>query len=114
MLVSRVSTLPKRSDNIPQRTQTLVDILRLPHPFLIRNDARRKTDVQPLATRQIDEIQRPLAPLACSTNVRARRAERIAVPDVSDANVDTGYAKGEYGMGARRTLVDECSCYTSS
>ncbi len=58
-----------------------------------------------------DEIQRPLAPLACSANVGARRAERIPV---SDANVDTSYTKGEYGMGARRTLVDECSCYTSS
>ena len=72
MLIALVALLPKSGDDIPQRAQTLVDVLRLPQPvFVLPGTAC----VQPLATGEVDQIQRALAHLA-GVCVRAADAQR--------------------------------------
>ena len=83
MLVTLVALLSKRSDDISQRAQTLIDILCLSQPFFI---LARPTGIQPLAASKVDQIQRAFAHLA-GVRVRATDAQR------------------EHGMRARGALV---------
>ena len=69
MFVALVALLPKCGDDVPQRAQALVDILRLPQPvFVLPGTAC----VQPFAAGEVDQIQRALAHLA---RVRIRAAD---------------------------------------
>ena len=62
MLVALAFTLlAQRSDNIAKSTQALVDALRLLQSVLI---ARGAALLEPLTTREIDEVQAALARLA--------------------------------------------------
>ena len=72
MLVVLVALLSKCSDDISQRAQALVDVLRLPQTFLVLPGA---ACVQPLAASEVDQIQRALANLA-GVRVRAADAQR--------------------------------------
>jgi hypothetical protein len=87
-----LALFPKRSNNIPQRTQALIDALRLPDPLLLR--AVRKAHIQPLAPRQIHEIQAALAPLP---------GARAPV----HADVHAADAQREHRVRARRALVHQ-------
>ena len=86
MLVALVALLPKRGDDVSQRAQALVDVLRLPQPLLVLPSPAR---VQPLAAGEVNQIQRALAHLA-GMCVRAADAQR------------------EHGMRARGALVHQC------
>ena len=77
--------LAKSRNHITQRTQTLVDILRLAQAVLV---ARRAAFLQALAAREVDEVQAAFAGLA---------RERVLAPN----------AKGEHGVRARGALVHE-------
>ena len=63
MLVALAFTLlAQRGNNIAKSTQALVDALRLLQSVLITRGAAL---LEPLATREIDEVQTALARLAC-------------------------------------------------
>ena len=85
MLVALLALLSKRSDDISQRAQALIDVLRLPQPLLVLPGAAR---VQPLAAGEVDQVQRAVAHLA-SVRVRAADAQR------------------EHGMRARGAFVHQ-------
>lgn len=85
MFIALLALLSKRSDDISQRTQALIDTLRLPQPFFMLPSP---AGVQPLAASKIDQIQRAFAHLA-SVCVRATDAQR------------------EHGMRARGALVHQ-------
>jgi hypothetical protein len=61
VLVTLVTLLPERSDNISERAQALINVLRLPQAVLVLPSAAR---VEPLAAGEIDEVQRAHAYLA--------------------------------------------------
>jgi hypothetical protein len=61
VLVALVALLPKRSDDISERAEALIDILRLPQTILVPPSAAR---VEPLAAGEVDEVQRALTHLA--------------------------------------------------
>ena len=85
MLVALVALLSQRGDDVTQRTQALVDILRLPQPVLVLTSSAR---IQPLASGKVDQIQCALARLS---------SMRIGAAD----------AQREHRMRARRALVHE-------
>ena len=87
MFIALLALLSKRSDNISQRAQALIDILRLPQPFFMLPSS---AGIQPLAAGKVDQIQRAFAHLA-GVHVRAADAQR------------------EHGMRARGALVHQ-SC----
>ena len=80
-----LALLAQRSNNVPQRTQALINALRLPQPLHI---APRTALLQPLAPRKVDEVQAALAALA---------RERVLAAD----------AEGEDRVRARGALVHE-------
>ena len=85
MLVALLALLPERGDDISERAQALVDVLRLPQPLLVLPSAAR---VQPFAASEIDQIQRARTHLA---------RMRIGAAD----------AKREHGVRARGALVHQ-------
>jgi hypothetical protein len=88
MFVALLALLSKRSDDISQRAQALIDILRLPQAiFVLPSPAR----IQPLAASKVDQIQRAFAHLA---GVRVRAAD----------------AQREHGMRARGALIHQSCC----
>ena len=87
MFIALLALLSKRSDDISERAQALIDILRLPQPFFMLPSP---AGIQPLAASKVDKIQRAFARLA---GVCVRAAD----------------AQGEYGMRARGALVHQ-SC----
>ena len=91
MLVALFALLSKRGNNVPKRTQALINALRLPQPLLI---APRAALLQPLAPRKVDEVQAALAALA---------RERVLAAD----------AEGEDRVRARGTLVHERRGYAT-
>lgn len=86
MFVALLTLLAQCRDNIAQRAQAPIDILRLPQSVLVRAGSAR---VQTLAASEVDEVERTLAALA-RENVGAEHAER------------------EDRVRARRALVHEC------
>jgi len=56
-----VALLSKRRDDVSQRAQALINILRFPQSFFISPSA---TGIQPLAASKVDQIQRAFAHLA--------------------------------------------------
>ena len=85
VFVTLVALLSQCSDNIAQRAQALVDVLRLPQPILVLPSAAR---IQPLASGKVDEIQ---CTLACLSGMRVGAAD----------------AQREHRVRARRALVHE-------
>jgi len=82
---SRSSLLAQRSDHIAQRTQTLVDRLRLAQPVLV---ACGTAGVQALGARKVDKIERAFAAL---------RRQRVFAAN----------AQGKDGVGTRGALVHQ-------
>ena len=72
MLVALLALLPKRSDDISERAEALIDILRLPQTILVLPSTAR---VEPLTAGEVDEVQRALAHLA-GVRVGAADAQR--------------------------------------
>lgn len=87
MFVALLALLSKRGNDISQRAQALIDILRLPQPFFMLPSP---AGIQTLAASKVDQIQRAFADLA-GVRVRATDAQR------------------EHGMRARGALVHQ-SC----
>src|SRR5882762_3028888 len=86
MFISFISLLPQSPNDIPKRTQTLINTLRLPQPLLI---PANPTLFQPLTPSQIHQIQAPLTPL-------------------SSHPVPPTYPQYKHRMGAGRTFVHQC------
>src|SRR6266849_2420178 len=109
MFVTLLALLSKRSDDISQRTQALIDILRLPQPFFMLPSPAR---IQPLAASKVDKIQRAFAYLA-GVRVRAADAQRedgmrTRGPFVHQSCRDCAIARRE------RTWAGERSCWTTT
>ena len=85
MLVTLLALLSQSSDDITQRAQALVDVLSFPQPVLVFTSAAR---IQPLASGEVDQIQRALARL-------------------SGMRVGTADAQREHRVRTRRALVHE-------
>lgn len=85
LIALALALLAQRSDNVPKRTQALVDALRLLQPVLI---ARCPALLESLAAREVDKVQAALARLT---------RECVLAAD----------AKREDGVRARGTLVHE-------
>ena len=88
MLVALLALLPERGDDVSQRAQALVDVLRLPQPLLV---LPRTARVQPLAAGEVDQVQRAVAHLA---RVRVGAAD----------------AQRKHGVRARGALVHQGRC----
>ena len=72
MFVALLTLFSERGDDISQRAQALIDILRLTQPFFMLPSPAR---IQPLAASKVDQIQRAFAHLA-GVRVRAADAQR--------------------------------------
>ena len=85
MLVALVALLPERGDDVSERAEALINILRLPQTLLVLPGAAR---VEPLAAGEVDEVKRALAHLA---------SERVSAAD----------PQREDGVRARGALVHQ-------
>jgi hypothetical protein len=92
--------LPKCSNNVSQRTQTLINGLRLLHPLLLR--PIRKAHIQPLTPGQIHQIQRTFASLP-----------RPSSASFSQTDINPANPERKHRMRARASFIDHRRCDAS-